>query len=187
MCNSSSRLAMCSPSLLQISHSTAAGRSPAMRTRSMEASVCPWPGEHAAVAGHQRKHVPRPDEVLGTALLIDDRLNRGAPLERADAGLAIAVIDRHREVRHLLAARRHHRLQIQPAGGLCRHWHADLAAAVRHQEVNELRRDLFRGDDEVALILTILRIQNDDRQPQRQSFQALFDARKAAHIGFQGA
>src|SRR5436853_5682590 len=95
--------------------------------------------QDAFVAGHQRKHVAGADEMFRPALLVHDRPDCGAALERTDARLAVAMIDGNCEVRRFFAACGNHWFQFQPARGLARHWHADLAPSVSNQKMNELR------------------------------------------------
>src|SRR6266481_9202452 len=111
------------------------------------------------------------NEIPRTAFLIHDRLDRGRPLKGANASFAIAMVDRHGEVRHIRAAARHHWLQVKPPGRFSGYWHANLTPPVGNQEVNELWRDLFGGDDEVPLVFALLGIQNDDRQAEGQGVE----------------
>ena len=53
--------------------------------------------QHAPLFRHQRKQMPGADEVGRLARRIDDRLDRLRPLLGRDAGLRVAMIDRHGE------------------------------------------------------------------------------------------
>ena len=53
-----------------------------------------------------------------------------------------------------------HKIQLRAA--LLRNWTTKDAAAVLQHEINFLRGDLLRSDDEIAFVLTILIINYDD-------------------------
>ena len=55
-----------------------------------------------------------------------------------------------------------HDFQLQAIADGGRHRHAEHAAGVAHHEIDGLRRRLFGGDDQVALILAIFVIDQDD-------------------------
>ena len=55
---------------------------------------------------------------------------------------------------------------------------ADQAAAVLGHEVDGVRRRHLRGDDEVALVLAVLGVDQDDHAPVAQVLDDLVDRRK---------
>ena len=56
----------------------------------------------------------------------------------------------------------HHQGQIQLSRPLRRDRHADQAAGFCGEEVDDLRRRFLCGDDQVALVLTVLIVHEDD-------------------------
>ena len=54
------------------------------------------------------------------------------------------------------------RLQFQAVGRFAEHRHADLSAAVGDHEIDNLRRDCFGGADEIAFILAVHSIDDDN-------------------------
>ena len=124
------------------------------------------PGTHedASTARAQREDVPGADEVLRSRAGRDGGLHRPRAVRCRDARRdAFTRLDRHREGRAELRRvllNHHGKLQlIQPL--LCER-EADESAAVHGHEVDRFGRDLVRGEDEVALVLAVFVIDEDD-------------------------
>ena len=73
----------------------------------------------------------------------------------------------------------HHR-DVQLLEALARHRHADQAAAVAGHEVDRLGRDELRRDREVAFVLAVFVIDDDDEAAVAVLLDRFFDGRQAA-------
>jgi hypothetical protein len=58
----------------------------------------------------------------------------------------------------------HHERQVELVGPFCGERGTDQARRVAHEERHGLRRGVLRGDDEIALVLTVL-VVDDDHHP----------------------
>jgi hypothetical protein len=127
--------------------------------------------QHAAVARDQREDVAGRDDVVGALVRIDGDLNRAGAVGGADAGGdALARLDRDGEGgAHALAVVARHRRQAQLAGALGGHGQADQAARVAGHEVDLVRRRELGRDDDIALVLAILGVDEDVGRPLRAS------------------
>ena len=56
----------------------------------------------------------------------------------------------------------HHRGQIEPLTDLGQERHAKLPPPVGNHEIDDFRSHLFCGTDEIALILAVFRVHDDD-------------------------
>ena len=155
------------PSAFMISHSTAAGVRPASAARSQQASVCParastppgcaisgntWPGctMSDGFASARGRHADRVRAVLrGDA--------GGDALRRLDRDGEVGAVDR--------AVLRHHRREVEALGVRRGDRHADEPAAVGRQEVDLLGRHEIRGEDEIALVLAVLLVDQHGHPP----------------------
>ena len=122
--------------------------------------------EDAAGLRAQREHVARPGEVPGLGRRVDRREHGARPVGGRDAGGdALARLDRHAEGGPeagvvLLVA--HHQRDAQLVEPLAGHRQADEAAPVARHEVDRLGRDLLGGDRQVALVLAVLVVDDDE-------------------------
>ena len=120
--------------------------------------------QRAAVARDQRKHMAGRDDVARPLGRIDGDGDRVRAVMRGDAGGdAFLRLDRDRErglVRRAVDLRHHRDLEL--LGALLRQRQADEAAAVLRHEVHGIRRAHLRRDDEVALVLAVLGIDQDE-------------------------
>ena len=124
------------------------------------------PGAHqdAAVAGAQREDVARRRDVLRTRARVDRHRDGAGAVVGGDAGRdALARLDRHGEG-GLVARRvrgRHQRQpeRVEPFAG---EGQADQPPAMRRHEVDRVRRAHLGGDDEVALVLAVLVVDEDE-------------------------
>ena len=121
--------------------------------------------EHAARLGAQRKDVAGLDEVAGLRFRVGEQADRLRAVLGADAGGdVVRGVDGDGEVGfEALAVVEHHAVEAEPRGAFVRDRRADQAAAKAHHEVDALRRRLFRGEDEVALVLALGVVDHDDR------------------------
>ncbi len=179
------------PSLFAISQMTPAGIE-AGDAREIDRSLgLPGTDEHAALARLKREHVPRPRQVRRTRVRIDGgehgrRAIAGGDPRRRDALGFDGYREGSTEVRRVL---RHHLRQVQLRQPLLGHRQADQAAPVRHHEVDGVRRDLLRRDCQVALVLAILVVDDDDHAAVADRLDRLLDGgegRTAAARGFRG-
>ena len=124
--------------------------------------------EHAALAGPQSGYVPlAADEVIGRRIVVNGDLDGAGPIERRGAGGdAGDGVDVRREGRGRgvdVAAGQ--RIEVQPIADRRRHGQADQAAGVPHHEVDRFGRHLFGSDHQVALVLAIGVVDEDDHPP----------------------
>jgi hypothetical protein len=89
-----------------------------------------------------------------------------------------ASLDRHAErgaeARVVLLVA-HHQRDAQLVQPLARHRQADQAAPVARHEVDRLRSHLLRGDREIALVLAVLVVDDDDHLPGAEVLDRLRD------------
>ncbi len=105
----------------------------------------------------------------------------GAVVGGDAGGDALARFDGDGEggaVARLVLAR--HVLQAQLVGALAGQRQADEAAAVLGHEVDGVGRGHLRGDDEVALVLAVLGVDQDDHAAVAQILDDLVDGRQEA-------
>ena len=120
-----------------------------------------------------------PHQVVRPRRRVDDRPDRPRPLLGADARAARLVIDRHR-VRRLVrgGVAIDHRAELEPRGDLGQDRHAQQPAPVRDHELDRLGRDLLGRRDEVALVLPVLVVNDNDDPPFPQRLERVVDLRE---------
>ena len=121
----------------------------------------------AALARHQREHVARRHDVRRPAGRVDgDRHAAGAVVRRDAGGDAVRRLDRDGE-RGLVAAAvgAAHQRQAQVFDAVAGHRQADQPARVLGHEVDRVRGRELRRDDEVALVLAVLVVDQDEHAP----------------------
>ncbi len=74
----------------------------------------------------------------------------------------------------------HHQRNLELVEPLAGHRHADQAAAVRGHEVDDLRRHLLGRDRQVAFVLAILVVDDDDHLAAADGVDGVLDRRKRA-------
>ncbi len=118
------------------------------------------PARHRA----QRKDVARPSEIFGAGRRVNRDANRAGAVGRRDSGRHLAAcLDRNTKCgAAACGVFLHHGRDLQGVQTLGRHRKADEAAPVGRHEIDDLRRDEFRGAREVALIFAVLVVQHDD-------------------------
>src|SRR5229473_2127634 len=137
------------PSSFMISQMMPAGISPASRARSTEASVCP-----------ARTSTPP----LRARRGIDGHLNGARAIEGGDArGHARARVNRLSEcgavLRSVLGA---HGTDAQVVEALLGHGEADQAASILGHEVDGFGSDLLGGERDVAFVLAVFVVDDDN-------------------------
>ncbi len=168
-----------------ISQMTPAGYSPAIRARSTAASVWPARTMHAAGARPQRKHVAGPREIA--TAWSPDRSPPATVAARSAAEMPVVVrpfgLDRHAE-RGLEPRRvlRHHQRNLELVEPLRRHRQADQPAAVPRHEVDRFGRDLLGGDRQIALVLAILIVDDDDHLAGANRLDRVLDPRERTRL-----
>ncbi len=140
-------------------------RSRPNRAMSTAASVWPAAHQHPAVARHQGKHMAGRHDIVAAFARVDRHGDRPGAIGRGDAGRdAFARLDRHREG-GLVARAVMLRHQGQPE--LFDAAHATSGRQIRPRpylamEIDRLGGDAFRRNDQIALVLAILVIDQDD-------------------------
>ena len=137
--------------------------------------------QHAAFPRPQGMHVPGPAQVGRHRVRIRGRTNGSRPIRGADAGRDAETGRRiHRD-----GERRTHCVRVLPAhqrkvelGDTFRTQREADHALRFHEEVHHRRRDEFRGADEVALILPILVVRDDQELSLTKVGDGLLDAAK---------
>ncbi len=71
-----------------------------------------------------------------------------------------------------------HQRNLELVEPLRRHRQADQAAAIARHEVDRLRRDLLGGDHQIALVLAIRIVDDDDHLAGADRGDGVFDARE---------
>ncbi len=136
--------------------------------------------EHAAGLRAQREHVARLHEVVRRRIGMDRDLDRVAAVGGRDAGRhAFARLDADRErgaERRLVVVG--HRAQRELVGALLGEAEADQPARVRRHEVDRLGRRELRGDRQVAFVLAVGIVDDDDHPPLADVLDRLLDRRE---------
>ena len=160
--NSGSRAIV--PSSFMISQSTPMGRKPASCARSTAASV--WPARCSTPPGRARngKTWPGWTKSSGTAVGDGHDLNGPGAVGGADAGGdAARGVHAHLKIgAETLAVLAHHAVNaelLQPLGG---RRHANQAAPEPGHEIDGGGRDVLRRHDEIALVLAVGIVHDDD-------------------------
>ena len=135
--------------------------------------------QHAAVAGPQGVDVARAPQIGRKRRLVGQRADRRGAVAGRDARRAAVAqqIDRHGEggpeQRGVVLL---HHVEPQFVAALLRERGAQHAAPLVQHEVDHLGGDLLGGDDEVALVLAVLVIDDDDHLAVAEVLDDLLDA-----------
>jgi hypothetical protein len=119
-----------------------------------------------------------PGEVAGDRVVGDGRQHGGRAVLGRDAGAdAVAGLDGDREggAQAGLVVADHHR-QLELVDERVVHGQADEAAGVGRHEVDRLGRHLLGGEHEVALVLAILVVDEDDHAAGADVGEGALDA-----------
>ncbi|MCY1431774.1 hypothetical protein D9M71_477510 [compost metagenome] len=150
--------------------------------------------QRTAWLGHQREDVTRADDVFGLGVLGSGSLHSAGAVGGGNTGGdAFGGLDRHGELgAEARAVARRHQRQLQRFATLAGHRHADQATGVLGHEVDVLGLAALGGHDQVAFVLAVFVIHEDDHFALADVFDQFFDAveRHAAppsQSGFQEA
>ena len=165
------------PSSFITSQITPDGLSPASRARSIAASVWPVRSSTPPSFAFSGKMWPGWTRSCGRERRVDRHLHRVRAVVRGDSGRdPLARLDRDREggLEGRLVLRRH-QVEAQLVAALAGQREADQAAAVRGHEVDGVRRDELGRHHEVALVLAVLRVADDDHLAVADVLDGLLD------------
>ncbi len=120
--------------------------------------------EHTAILRDQWKDMARLHEIARLAHEADENLDGARAIRRTDAGGdALGGVHTDREICLKSVARAlHHRVESQMLRAILSDRHANEAACVLGHEVHHLRRGTLRRADEIALVLAVGVIRDDD-------------------------
>ena len=133
--------------------------------------------EDAAVARAQREHVAGPHEVFGSGVGVHQDLNRAGAIRGRDAsGDAGASFDTDSESSakgsSVLA---NHGVEAEQVESNAIHGHADQSAGASGHEVDRVGGDELSGQGEIALVLAVFVIGDDQHLAVTERLDCLFD------------
>ena len=142
--------------------------------------------QHPTGLRAQGERVTRFPEVLRDRVGVEHLADGCRSVVGRDPRASVREIDRNAE-RGLVRRGQlgNHRRDRQLVEALGDYRHADQAAPVCRHEVDDLRRDALRGDDEVAFVLAVCVVDDDDDVPLADVGDCLFD--RSEHVGSNGA
>ncbi|MNT34167.1 hypothetical protein D3C72_1701280 [compost metagenome] len=147
--------------------------------------------EHAAVHRLQREDVAGLHQVGGHGVACHGGLHGAGAVGGRDAGgHAFGRLDGDGEGGGMLGAvALDHRRQLQPLAHLAREREADQAARVAGHEVDGFGGDVVGGDDDVAFVLAVFLVHEDDHAASGQLGHDVFDRgdRCGCTVGARGA
>jgi len=119
--------------------------------------------EHAALLRDQRKDMSGMHDVGRLRVRSARHPDRVRTVGRGDArGHAVRGLDRHGEVRAVhRTVDSSHRRQVELPRVRFGDRHADQPTAVFGHEIDRIGRDAVRGDDQIALVLAVLLVDED--------------------------
>jgi len=141
--------------------------------------------QHAAAPRAQREDVPGRDDVVRAGVGGDGGADRRRAVDGRDAATdAEPGVDRDRErgAERRPVLRHHHREPELVAAAL-REREADQPAAVRRHEVDLLGGHPVGGDAEIALVLAVLVVHEDDHAAGADLLQRLLDRDDGPGLG----
>jgi len=144
--------------------------------------------QDAAVTRAKRKDVAGASEILRTRFRIDSSEDGDGTVARADTGGdADARVNCFGERSAVNAGvdRRHER-EAKLVAAVFRERHADEAAAELGHEVDGVGRDFFGGHGEVALVLAVFVVNEDDHAAVADFFDGFFDGREMVSMVSHG-
>jgi hypothetical protein len=145
----------------------------------------PSADEHPSIAGAQRENMPGPREILRPSLGIDGGEDGDRAVGRADASRdAKAPVDRFRErsAVHRRVDRRHKR-QMKLVAAVFGERQADQPARILRHEVDRLWRDFLGGQRQVAFVLAVFIVDEDNHASLADVFDGLFNRGEFGLVG----
>ncbi len=135
----------------------------------------PGANQHTAFASAKREHVSRTRKIGRFGRGIDRNLDGARTVLRRDAGGdSLASVDGFTECRPILRrVLRRHQSNVKVLETLLGHRQADQATSIFRHEVDGFGRDCFSSEGEVAFVLAVLVVYNDDH-PARADFCQCF-------------
>ena len=148
----------------------------------------PGPGQHAAGLGHQGKDVARLDDVRGFGVGAHGGAHGQGPVIGGDSGGdALGGLDGDGEVGAVAVfGVGDHQRQIQLTAALPGQGETDQAPAVGSHEIDVLRAHHGSGHDEIAFVLAILIVHDDDHSALSQIVDDLFYGVQRHVVSFYG-
>ena len=139
--------------------------------------------QHAARRGPERKHVAGARQVVGPRRGIHERADRRGAIVRRDARRdLVGRADRHGKRGPLVRrVARNHLREIQRGEPRRGEWHGDEPPRVLEHEVDRLRGRPLGGHHQIALVLAILIVDDDDKASVANPSDRLFHRRE--HVG----
>ncbi|SST08960.1 Uncharacterised protein [Acinetobacter baumannii] len=137
----------------------------------------PGASQGTARLGHQREDVAGADDVGGHGVLRRRSLHGAGAVRGGDAGGdALGGLDGDSELgAEAGAVALHHQRQAEALATLAGHRHADQAAGMLDHEVDVFGADAFGGHDQVAFVLAVLVIHQDDHLALADVFDQFVD------------
>ena len=134
--------------------------------------------QHTTVTGAQGVHVSRAAEVGGLHRLVGQRVDGSGAVVHGDARRATMAqkVNGHGEgglVDGRVVGDLH--LEVQLAAAFGGHGHAKHAASARKHEVHLVGVYMLRGDDKIALVLTLFIVNQNDEFSSLQILNGLFN------------
>ena len=142
------------------------------------------PAQHATVLGAQRDDVTGLGEVVGDRGRIGQRTHRGGTVGGRDAGSDTDFRVHGDGVGGAVLVLVHgvHRQQSEPVADVPGEWNAQVARGVPDHEGDEFRGRLLGGEDQVALVLAILIVDDDHGLTSRNVGYRPFDGIQPRHL-----
>ena len=141
--------------------------------------------QHAAILGHQREDVARLHQVGRGGVAGHGGLHGARSIGGGDArGHPLGRLDRHGEggtVGGAVVA--HHQRQVELFAALAGQGQADQATAVLGHEVDRFGRDMVGGQNQVAFVLAVFLVDEDDHLADAHVGNDLVNGADVAHGG----
>ena len=133
--------------------------------------------QDAAITSAEGEHVSRSGEVFGPSVGVYKGGDSAGPVKGGDAGGDLAsALDRDSECgAEGCGVVLNHHGDSEVFEAFPGHGNADETAPVLGHEINDFRAALVGGDGEIALVLTVLVIDNDDHLPGLEILNGLGD------------
>ena len=146
----------------------------------------PSANENATVSSAQRKHVAGPGEILGPSFRVDGGQDGDGAIGSADAcGDAALGVDGFAEGGAMdRSVDGGHQGEIEFIAALLGEREADETAAVLGHKVDRVRSNFLGGEGEIAFVLAIFIVDEDDHAPLTNFFYRFFyGAKRRGHLG----
>ncbi len=135
-------------------------------------------GQGTAGLGHQRENVAGADDVFSLGVFRRSRLHGACAVGSGNTGgHAFGRFDGHGELgAEAGTVARRHQGQLEQLATLAAHRHADQATGVLGHEVDVFGLAALGGHDQVAFVLAVFVIHEDDHLALADVFNQFFDA-----------